>query len=202
MVSTISPVVYRNTVYKDCKWIVSSTIYVVGSMIGAAAVGTTLSVVGSSVFMSPNAHLLLFAIGMASIMYSLHELNLLALPYPQRKAQVPSWWRYRFHPYITAWLFGLLLGMGVTTFIPTATFYIIVLIATFSGSLVHGAFVFLLFGTARAVPLWLVGRTVKNIHAIENIQAFVALTKPIINQFNGALLAVFGAFCIVSVLSY
>lgn len=144
-----------------------------------------------------NTYLLSVVVGLMALIYSLHELSLVSLPHPERQKQVPVWWKYRFHPYTMAGLFGFLLGIGFMTFIPTATFYIVMLIAVFSGSLIYSTSIFLLFGIARAMPLGLVGRTIRGVQTIERFQAFISLTKPVVRQFNGALLAAFGTYSLI-----
>lgn len=193
MASTIAPVVYRNTVYQNCKWAVSAGIYTIGSVIGAVSVGTFLGMAGMLIPATGSAIGAAVAI-LIAFLYSLHELKLLSLPYAERKKQVPLSWRTAFHPYISSGLYGLVLGAGVATFIPTATFHVFILAAVLSGSLGYSILLFSIFGITRALPVWLAGKTAVDAESVEVLGALVSLTKPILHQFNGALLAAYAAF--------
>lgn len=193
MVSTISPVVYRNTIYKDCKWVTSAGIYTIGSVIGATATGTFFGLVGvlmSTVDLTISASVIF----LVSLLYSLHELKIISLPYIERKKQVPLSWRSKFHPYISSGLYGFLLGMGIVTFIPTTSFHVLILTTVFSGSMGYSISLFAIFGITRTLPFWLVSKTVTGTKTIEALGEIVGLTKPIVHQFNGALLATYAMF--------
>jgi hypothetical protein len=135
-------------------------------------------------------------LGLSAIAYSLHELGIFSLPHPQRKKQVPSYWRWQFHPYITAGLFGLLLGAGFVTFIPVSTYYILALLVWLSGSPLVGMLVFSIFGASRASLLWLFSSRVANTEMVITFTDYMDLTKVIVRQVNGFALAVAGAYLV------
>ena len=203
MVSTISPVVYRHPSWKRNSWRLAATFYTLGSIAGGGLVGAILGWTGSylSFFLSPYRSLFPLFIGLFALAYSLHELRLVPLPYPQRPQQVPDYWRYRFHPYLTAGLFGLLLGTGFITFIPTATYYILAAAAVFYGSPIVGILVFTIYGVARALLLWPVSRQITSPVTIEILTYYMDITKPIMKQVNGFTLAMSSAYLILTYLS-
>jgi cytochrome c biogenesis protein CcdA len=171
--------------------------------VGGGLVGLFLGWLGSylSTFSGPYRSLFPLFIGLFALAYALHELRLVSLPYPQRQQQVPAHWRYQFHPYLTAGLFGFFLGTGFVTFIPTATYYILAVAAAFYGSPAVGALVFMIYGAARALPLWLASRQISSPTMIEILTDYMDVTKPIMSQVNGFALAMASAYLVNAYLS-
>jgi len=196
MVGTIAPVVYRNSPLGKYAWVKSAAAYTLGSVVGGLVTGWILGVLGRSAPSSPHQGLLLYLISFLAFAYSLHEFGFITLPHPQIKQQVPEHWRRRFHPYITAALFGILLGTGFTTFIPTATYYIIGLVALVHRSPFLGALIFAIYGLTRSSLLWPLSRLATNFEMVELLTNYMDLTKPIMRQFNGFALAILSAFLI------
>jgi len=172
--------------------------YTLGSVMGGILIGAFLGSVGLLLTVPLDAHrnLFPFFIGLLAIAYAMHELRLVSLPYPQRQRQVPDHWRHRFHPYITAGLFGLLLSTGFITFIPTATYYILVLAVILHGAPFTSIFIFAIYGITRAL-LFLPFSWQNNAPGrVERLTYYMDLTKPIIRQVNGFALATAGAYLI------
>jgi hypothetical protein len=198
MVSTISPVVYRKSDLGGNGWLVAATTYTLGSVAGGVFAGVLFGLVGALLALLLGEHRALFPlfVGLSAIAYAMHELSLVSLPYPQRQRQVPDRWRYKFHPYTTAGLFGLLLGAGFITFIPTATYYIVGLAVILYGSPVIGALIFTVYGAMRAALLWPFSWRNNESGMVEGLTYYMDLTKPVIRQINGFTLAVSGAYMI------
>lgn len=196
MVGTISPVVYRNSPYRQYIWVVATIIYTFGSVIGGGLVGAFLGLVGTFALFPMTLYRNLFPllVGLVAIAYSLHELDIISLPHPERKRQVPSYWRNIFHPYITAGLFGFLLGAGFTTFIPTASYYILGLGVTLYGSPIVGILIFFIYGAARASLMWFLNWRITTVEEVYTVTLYMDLTKPIMRQVNGFALAASGTY--------
>lgn len=160
-------------------------------MAGGALAGAFLGLLGFglSPFLNVYREFFSLVVGLLAVLYALHELYLVSLPHPQRQRQVPSHWRYWYHSYITAGLFGLLLGAGFITFIPTATYYIVGFAVVFYGSPVTSAIIFGIYGVMRASLLWLFGRRITAPEDVEILTHYMDLTKPIMRQVNGFALA-------------
>lgn len=198
MVSTISPVGYRNSDLGHKGWLAAATSYTLGSIAGGILTGVFFGLIGVlfSTAVGTYRSLLPLFVGVSAIAYAMHELHLISLPYPQRQRQVPSHWRYMFHPYVTAGLFGLLLGTGFITFIPTATYYILSLAVILHSSPLIGVLVFAVYGVARGSLLWPFIRQSNVSASVQHLTYFMDLTKPIIHQVNGFALAIAGAYLI------
>jgi len=140
-------------------------------------------------------------VGLLSLLYALHELHVVSLPFPQRRRQVPARWRYRFHPYVTAFLFGVLLGLGYVTFISVATLYIVTVAVIIEGSPLYGVIVFGLFGLGRAALLWPLALHTQTFEQLERTVCSLFLTKTIVHLINGFALAFSGAYLLMAWLS-
>ena len=110
MVETISPVVHGART-----WLVSVVLFTLGATAAGATVGLALGVA-----LQPAGGPVAWAVGGLAAAYALHELDVLRLPMPQVRRQVPeslapACCRCRS----PAGLYGVLLGLGFTTFILT-----------------------------------------------------------------------------------
>lgn len=194
MVSTINPIVYRNQKLAWARWVVLASVYTIASAAGGGAVGLVFGILGStarsSVSLLPS-HIEL-AIALLCFAYALHELQLVKLPHPQRRAQVPSWWRNTFHPVMTASLFGALLGVGVTTYTPSMIYHLTLLSAALQGPF-WSALSIGLFGLVRAILLWPLVVLSTQVR-VEKLAAYIDLTQPIVRHVCGAVLAVCTSF--------
>lgn len=191
MVSTISPVVYRSSGLRHNAWVLAAVSYTMGSIVGGVLAGVFFGLSGVLLVPSLGTYqsLLPLVVGVLAIAYAMHELHLVSLPYPQRKRQVPSQWRHAFHPYFTAGIFGLLLGTGFITFIPTATYYIVSLAVILHNSPILGVLVFATYGASRAFLFWTFSWQNRAPDEIERLSYYMDLTKPIVRQINGFALA-------------
>jgi len=169
MVGSIVPIV-NGQYAKHLLW-GTLPLYFLGSVSSAAIFGLALGLLGALLNRLDNAFagiptlhgswvwgfLALLCLG-----YALHELRLFKMPTPQIKRQVPQRWLGQFHPFVTWLLFGLNLGVGVTTYIPVGTFYIVLLAALFGQNPLYAMALMGVFGLGRAMttlillvtPLW------------------------------------------------
>ncbi|BCX02508.1 MAG: hypothetical protein KatS3mg053_0446 [Candidatus Roseilinea sp.] len=193
MMGTISPVVYRGSQHGRDGWRIAAVAYTTASVLGASVIGILLGSVGSLLSTQLQEYGYL-ALGVLAIAYSLHEFQFIVLPHPERKRQVPEQWRRRCHPLLTAGLYGVLLGMGFTTHIPTTSYYFVALTATLSGAPVFAGFVFGLFGIARSTLIWPMVARCAQPHQVQLLINYMALTAPIVRLVNGFVLAMLGSF--------
>ena len=193
MVGTISPVVYRDS---PLSWRVAAFIYTLGGIVGGGLVGAVTGSLGSLLPLTSYRRYVPIFVGLLAAAYALHELRIVSFPHPERRRQVPAYWRYKFHPYVTAGLFGLLLGAGFTTFIPTASYYIVWFAAALYGSPVLGMLLFAVYGAARALLIWPFSQWATTLDLMGQLGRYMDLTKPIMRQVNGFGLAMLAAYSI------
>ena len=152
--------------------------------------GGLLGAVGAAIPLGPARHTWgVMLLGGLCVLYALHELRMLSLPYPQWRRQVPARWRSQFHPYLTALLFGVQLGVGYATFVSVATVYIVSLGVVVVGSVGYGAFLLGLFGVARAGLLAPLAWQVRTHRDGLRITHAIIATQPLVHLGNGWMLA-------------
>ena len=151
MLSSITPLGERG---RAGRWPVTVTAYVVGSVLGGAAVGTLAGTLGwllpfeITVF-STVALVLLAAVAAAAVLVECGRLPRL----PTVRRQVDEDWLHRYRGWVYGMGFGLQLGVGLVTIVTSPTVYLTVLLAVFTGSPAAGAGVGLAFGLTRALPV-------------------------------------------------
>jgi sulfite exporter TauE/SafE len=172
MVETIAPVVHGN---KSSRFFTSALLHVVGAVMSAALFGAALGGLGDLLGAPWNdtGIIVLAAIALA---YALREALRLPLPVPQRRKQVPEWWRTFYSPPVAAWLYGIGLGVGFFTYVTFGTLFAVAIGAFISGDALRGLLVMAPFGLARAVAAPLIasrhrGEGTEGIDALEKVGA-------------------------------
>lgn len=126
--------------------------FLVGNVVGAALIGAALGVVGQFFGLSAwhgAAQSVLALTALALVLGG--ERVLRVLPYIRRQVR-PTWWS-RYPQPLTSFAWGVELGSGLLTHVPAATFYVLLLVALFSGP-IAGAALLAPFGATRgAQPL-------------------------------------------------
>ncbi len=142
-------------------WVVRVIMYTAGSAVGATALAFVLGFAGQglhALFPGIGLEWAVAMLGIASILYALHEINFLRLPNPQIGWLVPKVWQK--HSYLLGHtLYGIVLGMGIWTFIPFTGFYILLAWELVAGAMSLKAAVLLgmIYGIFRGFPAMLGG---------------------------------------------
>ena len=143
---------------KDVRyWIGRAVMYIAASTLGAGLLALVLGLLGAGLYaLLPGLPLewLVALLGVVSIVYALHELKIVRLPNPQIGWQVPQSWQQSSR--LTGnTLYGLVLGMGIFTFIPFTSFYLLLLWEIVAGafSLKAAVTLGLVYGLSRGIPV-------------------------------------------------
>jgi len=151
MLSSITPLGERG---RSGRWPVTTTAYVLGSVLGGAAVGALAGTVGwllpldSAAF----ATAALVVLAVAAALAAAVEVG--ALPrLPTVRRQVDEDWLHRYRGWVYGAGFGLQLGAGLVTIVTSPTVYLTLALAVLTGSPGGGAVVGLVFGLSRALPV-------------------------------------------------
>jgi hypothetical protein len=153
MVETISPVVHGG---RTRSYWSSLVLHVIATTVTAAAFGALLGELGHLLGAPGDAGVI--ALVAVAVLYAARESLGLPVPVPQRKRQVPEWWRTFFSRPVAALLYGIGLGVGFFTYLTYGTFVAVTVGAVVSGDPVTGALIVGPFGAARAIALALTGR--------------------------------------------
>jgi hypothetical protein len=135
---------------------------------------------------------LLAPLGIVAAFAALCDLRMLRVRLPSRNWQVPQSWK-RFPPSVMAACFGFIIGLGVITRIPFASFYFVLIACVALGSVPAAVVLLALYGAARAGAVALIARGqafARNPH--ERLETMARL-GPVIGYLDGLGLALFAA---------
>jgi len=159
MLSSISPV---GEAGRRQRWAVTITAYLIGSASGGLAAGAVAGGFGR------------LALGWVEEPAALSALAVLAVAgvAADIAGRAPSWhrqvderWLGRYRGWVYGLGFGVQLGAGVLTIVPSSVIYVALAAAALTRSPAGGALVGLVFGLSRAVPL-LSGATTRTASAL------------------------------------
>ena len=148
MAETITPVVHGG---RRKPYLLSSALHVAGATLTAALLGLALGAAGTIGGAPWEASAL--AIGIVAAVYFAREAFGLPVPLPDRKRQVPEWWRTFFSPSVAAFLYGAGLGVGFLTYLSFGTFAVVMAGAAASGDPLAGALLCTPFGLGRGLAV-------------------------------------------------
>jgi hypothetical protein len=149
MVQTITPVVHGG---RRSRWSGTVALHALGAVVSAGAFGAALGIGGSLLGAPWGTAGGLLVVGLA-LLYTARELFDLPIPIPDRRRQVPEWWRTTFSTRTAAFLYGLGLGIGFLTYLRFGTLVVVSSVAVGSGDPVAGAVVLAPFGLARGLSV-------------------------------------------------
>ncbi|HUP27343.1 MAG TPA: hypothetical protein VM409_02835 [Chloroflexia bacterium] len=138
-------------------WVARVIMYTAASVLGASTLALLLGLVGRGLHIVLPWVRLEWAVallGAASLLYGLHELNIIHLPNPQIGWQVPKSWQ-RSSRLVGNTLYGYVLGMGIFTFIPFTSFYVLLGWELVAGamSIKMAVTIGAIYGLSRGVPV-------------------------------------------------
>ena len=149
MVETITPVVHGGS--RSRYWS-SLVLHALGATVAGAAFGALLGGLGALTG-APWGTAGLLVVAAVALLYLAREALQLPIPIPDRKRQVPEWWRTFYSPNVAAFLYGAGLGIGFLTYLTFGTFVAVAAGAVAAGSVGLGALVGAAFGLARAATV-------------------------------------------------
>lgn len=134
MVGTIAPLVQ----VARRQWLVSTGIFLATSVLGGGLFGVALGSLGWFVCGRIPPHLVTWLLATCAVVLALVDMQILPFAVPTSFRSVPQSWWMRYGPFKAAFAYGGILGMGVTTFIPFASFYFIPVADLLLGPLLGG----------------------------------------------------------------
>ena len=158
MLTSISPLGERA---RASRWWLTTTAYVVSSVVGGLALGLLAALLGgllpASWRSSPAAYV---AVAAALVVGLLLDLGVAGRRLPTWRRQVDQAWLGRYRGWVVGVGFGAQLGFGLVTIVTSATTYAVALLCALSGSPAVGLLVGGTFGLVRALPSAFMGRVV------------------------------------------
>lgn len=171
-------------------WMPTFAMHGLGYAAGAVILGTLLGAIGALVgFTGFGTVLALSILAIIGLAYGAHQLDLLRVPYPQRRAQVPHDARNRFPKWVIGGLYGLSLGLDYLTYVQTPLLYMMTLAAVFTGHIPEAIAIIALFNLGRYLPVAVNLLPWKD----WQIQAWLARNQERAAVADGAILVALGA---------
>jgi hypothetical protein len=158
MLASISPV---GEAARGQRWSVTATAYLVASALGGALVGLVAGTLGwalAAAVGTPSTAAVVAVLAVLAAGAVLIDRDVLRVSLPSWHRQVDETWLTRYRGWVYGAGFGLQLGAGVLTRIPSAASHLVLVAAAATGSPGGGALVGVTFGAVRAAPLLLAGR--------------------------------------------
>jgi hypothetical protein len=140
---------------------VTATAYLVASALGGALVGLVAGTLGwalAAAVGTPSTAAVVAVLAVLAAGAVLIDRDVLRVSLPSWHRQVDETWLTRYRGWVYGAGFGLQLGAGVLTRIPSAASHLVLVAAAATGSPGGGALVGVTFGAVRAAPLLLAGR--------------------------------------------
>jgi len=134
-------------------YVAAAIAHVAGSLISGAIAGALLGIVGNALPLNRGAVWMVAAL-VAGVLF-VRDLHLLEFPVPQWGRQTRGSWYRELGAIRAAWLWGLDLGSGMTTFVFYSGYWVVVLGAAFTGSALQSACILAAYGLGRGAVVLL-----------------------------------------------
>jgi hypothetical protein len=148
MLTSITPLGERG---KGNRWSVTATAYVLGSLVGGAALGLLGGALGTALAAVVDARVALVVLAVACAGAAVLDATGRRLPSWHR--QVDEQWLHAFRGWVYGAGFGAQLGFGVVTIITSASTHVMVLATVLAGSVPGGVAVGATFGLVRGLAI-------------------------------------------------
>lgn len=137
---------------------------------------------------------------MIVFLYMLHDFKIINLKVPQNKWQIPATW-VNGSTTQNMWVWGLILGAGIFTYLPYVTFYMVYLYLGLLKQPVYGLLFGFIYGLARALPSILITLNKKELN-MSQIKLIYMKKQGTFKLFNGGSLFLLSIFLIYKFLQY
>lgn len=151
MIVSINPAGCRN---QKPRLLISRILFVLGQIVSANIFGIIVLTIGTyTISVVPGMNtIILICITISSILFMLHEYNVIRIKYPQRRSQVNKGWR-NYPIYKKSLLFGLYLGSGVLTFIRTPAYHIMIMLILYLNNLGYTLLIMTIYSISKSIPV-------------------------------------------------
>jgi sulfite exporter TauE/SafE len=140
---------------KQTRWLRIVVLYTVGGMLSSSSVGSVLGWTGRVISSHASRQGLWGGFALCVLILALRDLRLISFDLPQRRVQAPYEWLHRFEFGSVYFMWGLNIGVGLSTFIEFSGLYAVIAAAIISGSAFFGGSLMLFYWLGRALPVWL-----------------------------------------------
>jgi MFS family permease len=174
-------------------WIPTLVTHALGYALGALILGGGLGLLAWLLPLEGLGGWPLAFIGLIAVGYGLHCLELLRMPYPQRRVQVSHGARNHYAMWKIGLIYGLQLGLNFVTYVRTPILYVVVSLALVSGSPGEAVWLIAALNLGRWAPILVNALPVPD----QSVQGWLASNVQNAVVADGLLLTMAGAAFIV-----
>ena len=135
------------------RWLPTMATHAIGYAAGGTLLALALAGIGWLLPVSGFTPMALAGLAIVALLYGLHQLDLIRMPYPQLRLQVSHGARMDLPKWATGFLYGGHLGLNFATYVRTPILYVLVLACVLSGSLLTSIAIVASLNLGRFVPL-------------------------------------------------
>ncbi len=153
MLTSLNPV---GEAARGQRWWLTTTAYLVASTVGGGLVGAAAGLLGAPLV--PRVPATIVAATLAAVAAAGVVLDTSGRRVPSWRRQVDERWLTTYRGWVYGAGFGLQLGAGVVTIVPSTLTYVVLAAAVLTGDAGAGAAIGAAFGVTRALPVLAAGR--------------------------------------------
>jgi hypothetical protein len=191
MVGTIIPIVHGERA--DGRRRRPIGIHLGGTLAGAAVVGLSLGTAGRVTMLGMGrlleVPLMLPTLAAGHLLLALRESGCFTWSLPESHWQVPRHWQLTMGRPLALFVFGLVLGCGVFTAIPSGAFYALLLWPLLLASPIGGVAIFSAYGVGRVLPIIVLVRAMHTPAQVPACMDVVDHSGAVMRLANAAILA-------------
>lgn len=135
------------------RYVPTFTVHGLGYALGAVLLGGALGFAGYLLSLERLMAGGTVVLAVLAVLYGIHQLGFLKMPYPQRRAQVPHDARQRFPMWVVGLIYGFALGLDYLTYVQTPILYVVTGAALLSGEIGVAIGLVALFNLGRFLPM-------------------------------------------------
>jgi cytochrome c biogenesis DsbD-like protein len=187
----------RYSIRSVALWVPTLVTHALGYALGTIILGSGLGLLAGFLRLDGLTGWPMAFVGLIAIGYGLHCLELLRMPYPQRRVQVSHGARNQYAMWKIGLIYGLQLGLNFVTYVRTPILYVVVGLALVSGSLGNALWLIGALNLGRWAPLLVNALPVPD----DRVQGWLASNEQRAAATDGLLLATAGtAFLVLGLL--
>lgn len=160
-----------------------------GSLVSSAAAGALIGLIGTTMPVD-RTRIWPVAAVLAGALF-LREVEIFDFPIPQLARQTQGSWYRDFGPIRAAWLWGLDLGSGMSTFVVFSGYWVVVLGALFSSSPLEAAGILCAYGVGRSAAVVIPAISGRRRSLVDTFSSLLGERRQIRN-LHAAGLVIFG----------
>lgn len=175
------------------RWIPTLITHALGYALGVLVLGGGLGLLAWLLPLDGLGGWPLTFVGLLAVGYGLHCLELLRMPYPQRRVQVSHGARNHYAMWRIGMIYGLQLGLNFVTYVRTPIIYVVVSLAVVSGSPYQALWLIAALNLGRWAPLLINALPIPD----HKVQGWLASNEQTATTADGLLLTTAGAAFVV-----